>query len=90
MLMAMLATPDSIRDRHFIHLETYFDQALDLGDRQGLANLRVEEISQQGRADGPEVEFRMFDNAALGDEVQLVQARDRLDEAWRMGDAQGA
>jgi hypothetical protein len=57
-------------------------------DRPYLTNLRIKEVLQQGRPGGVEVEVRVCSHLPFGGEVQLIHARDGLDDARCVGEAQ--
>src|SRR6185295_19425694 len=48
------------------------------------------EVLQQRRSSGLEVERSVLGDGRFGSDLQLVQTRDGLDDAGRMGDAQRA
>src|SRR5258706_8664839 len=72
-----------------LDLEIHLDLPHPLADGQQLADFRVEEVLQQGRARGLEVEPGIVGHAALDGDSQLVGAGGRLDYARRVRDPEG-
>ena len=72
------------------HLELDLDRGLHRPDLQPLAELRIEEVAEQRRPGGAEIEFRILGHGRAGGDAQLVLAGDRLDDRRRVGDSERA
>src|SRR3954453_23772876 len=79
-----------IHDAEILYVELHFDHFPHPARLEHLADPRIEEVLEQGWPGGREVEGGRLDDVLGGSDVQFVHPGDRLDDAGRMGDAQGA
>src|SRR4051812_9170981 len=68
-----------------LHLDLY--DRLHAMDEQVLAEAGIEEILEQGRTGGAEIESRVLHHVLVGGDLQLVLASHRLHDCGRVGDS---